>query len=479
MSRNTDRPEAPRSPLSGRTRRDRRRTAPALTSLEDRKLLTGGFGGMAAAPMMMQQAPAQVFQAHTQAFNLGGAEGQSNPTLSFQGDAVSRGTAGGWGSTTHTDASGQDWIYSGANAQFGPLGSLIFTGGSRADVAPKAGSPLPGKSDAPTTTDSTTDVTTTDATTDATTTDDSTSTDATASSREELDAAFEKYHADVQAIQDRSEVTPKLLAALRDAQETIKTEATGDPDEALVTTLQDDAKTVLDSGTFTDEQQATLKADYTTVLQSAGVSDETIASFFAAQDAVKVASHVTADDLATLASDRQAIQDLIDARGDAIDGQAPGGFDGGMAAPTGFGGGVQQGGGFGGASAPGGLGGGVQQGGGFGSDLPGFGGDFMIPGGSGGPQGGSTQAVAPSGGADVAQQGGAAAAAPEAGAIDQVGSQAAPTSGPRGGFGGRQGGTSARSFGGRQVGGQGDRMTTRSMGGRSSFGGGSGQAPGT
>ncbi len=130
--------------------------------------------------------------------------------------------------------------------------------------------------------------------------------------QEALDAAFARLDADTRAITDKSEVTPKLLATLRKASEKAAEEA-GRPDAGLVQALRDDAQSVQESGTFTDEQQQRLKDGYTAVLRSAGVSDGTIAELFAAQDAVKAASRVTPEDLQTLAADHAAIQDLLDA----------------------------------------------------------------------------------------------------------------------------------------------------------------------
>ena len=170
------------------------------------------------------------------------------------------------------------WVYSGSDAQFGPTAPYVLYGGGNAWPIPSGPSH---------------------------------SADAS-SGQAKLDAAFTRQSTDVQAIQDGSEVTPKLLASLRRAREAVAAQV-GRPDATLLKTFQDDAQKVQDSGTFTDAQQQQLKDEYTAVLKSAGASDAAIAALFAAQDAVKAAGHVSPDDIARLAADQQAVRTLMDA----------------------------------------------------------------------------------------------------------------------------------------------------------------------
>jgi hypothetical protein len=225
-----------------------------LATLEDRRLMTGGLNSVAAATAMPLQAYAEDVATH---------------------DATPRtAPAYVWDDT----ASSQDWIPIGSDAQFGSEGAGALSGGN---AWPMPATPPGTSADAST-------------------------------PQGKMDAAYAKLWADMQAVQDKSEVTPRLLAALRSAREKATSEA-GTPDASLLGKFQEGVAAVRTSGTFTDAQQAQLQADFTAALKSAGVPDGTIAELFAAQDAVRVASHVTADDLKTLAEDQAAIQAALDA----------------------------------------------------------------------------------------------------------------------------------------------------------------------
>lgn len=461
MSTNMDRTAVPRSSSPAPIRRVRRSNRPAVASLEDRKLMTGGFG-MAMAPMnMMSYGPAEVAQLSTTAPDAGG------PQLSFRGDFVHGGTAV---ATTPSADSTAALVDAGAAAQLGPYAGLIYSAGDRLS------GPFAVK-----------------ASTIATSTTGSASTDPSvdASDREKLDAAFTQLRNDMQSLRDNSEVTPKLLAALRTAQDGLATGATGTIDSDKLTTFQDDQKTIAESGTFTDDQQATLKSDYTAVLESAGVSDDAVAAYFAALDAVKAASHVTSGDLTTLANDQQAIQTLLDAQG-PNSGSSPV-----LAQPSRPGQWTQ---------------GGNLGVGGF--TMDGFGAGFATLGGQGGghfmqtgPQqrgvsfGVAPQAVSTSlqggvatqqatpvsiqvGGSDAAQQATAVVASQDASGDQQQ--QAAPTdvqqigagtqqttlvNASQGGAGGRYRTLRTRTLQGGNAGGMTDRMTTMRFGGPAQFGG--------
>lgn len=253
MSRMHDQSATPRADRPAR--RLRRSIALTLTTLEDRRLMTAGVAATTIDPTV-------ALTPSTAATTTLIAPQPTSLTIAGAADAAP------------TDA----WIYSGSESQFGPTAPYVLYGGGNAWPIPS------GPSSA---TDPTSD-------------------------QAKLDAAFTKQSTDVQTIQDKSEVTPRLLASLRQAREAVAAQA-GQPDSALLKTFEDDAQKVRDSGTFTDAQQQQLKNEYTAVLKSAGVSDAAIAGLFAAQDAVKAASHVTPDDVALLAADQQAVQTLMDA----------------------------------------------------------------------------------------------------------------------------------------------------------------------
>ncbi len=244
-------------------RRLRRSTSPVLTTLEDRRLMTAGVATTTAATTAAAIDPT----ATTSAAPLV-APARMSTMIAPAGDSSS------FYDPTQTD----DWIYSGSDAQFGPTGNIVLYGG---------GSAWPTTWSGPSATD-------------------------VSPEQAKLDAAFAKQSADMQAIQDKSQVTPALLASLRAARSTVADQA-GAPDATLLKTFQADAQTVQTSGTFTDAQKQQLQSEYTAVLKSAGVSDAAITALFAAQDAVKTAGGVTAADVATLAADQQAVQTLMDA----------------------------------------------------------------------------------------------------------------------------------------------------------------------
>ncbi|AMV40768.1 hypothetical protein [Planctomyces sp. SH-PL62] len=289
MSKSKDRSPGPRPHGPGRpSRRNRRSSAPALAALEDRRLMSADLGAVTApipyaTPVALVQATDHGPTTTTVA--------TADPTLSFEGDYTLAASSSGAIRPVLAQVDGRAWLSAGSDALFGPIASLVSTG------LPGVGVTFPVDPGGPA--------------------DDSggPTTDAEAraeAGRKAIDAAFAKLDADTQAIQDKSEVTPKLLARLRKAGEKVAGEA-GEPDATLRKTLEDGIQSVQESGTFTVEQRGRLKEDYTAVLRSAGVSDGAIAELFAAQDAVEAAGHVTAEDLKTLADDRQALQALFDA----------------------------------------------------------------------------------------------------------------------------------------------------------------------
>jgi hypothetical protein len=124
----------------------------------------------------------------------------------------------------------------------------------------------------------------------------------------QLQTDLQKLQTDLQAINDKSQVTPALLAAVRNDVQKIQSEATTAPDSTKLTTLENDVKAV--NGQLpTDAQKSQLESDFTAVVQSEGVTDSSLISQTVSDiEAVVTATNVTATDLSTIAADQKAIQ---------------------------------------------------------------------------------------------------------------------------------------------------------------------------
>ena len=151
----------------------------------------------------------------------------------------------------------------------------------------------------------------------------------------QLDTDLTKLQTDSQAIHDKSQVTPALLASVRKDLEAIDKAKTGTADATALKTLQTDEQAIFGTSTTTDgstgtdgstatggstasstptpptkptdAQIAQLQADHDAVLKSQGVSQTLIDQLAADRLAVKTASNFTADDQATLDADHKAI----------------------------------------------------------------------------------------------------------------------------------------------------------------------------
>jgi hypothetical protein len=142
----------------------------------------------------------------------------------------------------------------------------------------------------------------------------------------QLQTDMKKLQTDLQAINDKSQVTPALIAAVRNDTQKIQSEATTAPDQTKLSTLESDVQ-ALNGQLPTDAQKTQLESDFTAVVQSEGVSDSTLISQTISDiEAVVAATNVTSADMATIAADRKAIQtDLDTATGTtAATGQAAG-----------------------------------------------------------------------------------------------------------------------------------------------------------
>jgi hypothetical protein len=191
----------------------------------------------------------------------------------------------------------------------------------------------------------------------------------------QLQTDLQKLRTDLQAINDKSQVTPALIAAVRTDVQTIQKDATSKPDQTKVTTLENDVK-ALNGQLPTDTQKTQLETDFTAVIQSEGVTDQTLISqTISAIEAVVKATNITSADLATIAADRKAIQTNLGSSGtgtttsddpagaDFLNGLLGGGPQGGLVDQSGLAqGGGNQGGHWGGGFPGRPLGGGSQRG---------------------------------------------------------------------------------------------------------------------
>ncbi len=124
----------------------------------------------------------------------------------------------------------------------------------------------------------------------------------------QLETDMEKLRTDSQAIHDKSQVTPALLATVRKDNEAIDAAKTGTADATALKTEQTDAQTIFSTNTApTDAQKTQLQADHDAVLLSQGVSQTLIDQLATDVAAVKTASNFTAADQATLDADHAAI----------------------------------------------------------------------------------------------------------------------------------------------------------------------------
>src|SRR5262249_23280164 len=85
---------------------------------------------------------------------------------------------------------------------------------------------------------------------------------------------LQKLGTDLQAIQDKSQVTPALLAAVRNDVQGLQKESTSAPTQATLTTLLNDLSAL--NGATPDFTQGTLKSDLEAAIKSAGVDDTTL-----------------------------------------------------------------------------------------------------------------------------------------------------------------------------------------------------------
>lgn len=124
----------------------------------------------------------------------------------------------------------------------------------------------------------------------------------------QLVADLQKLRTDAQAIRDKSQVTPALLAAVRKDLTAIANAKTGTAAADALRTLATDRQAIFAGlAAPTDAQRAQLQADLDAVLKSQGVPQALIDQLAADRLAVKVASNFTSGDKATLDADRKAI----------------------------------------------------------------------------------------------------------------------------------------------------------------------------
>jgi hypothetical protein len=124
----------------------------------------------------------------------------------------------------------------------------------------------------------------------------------------QLQTDLKKLQTDLQAINDKSQVTPALLAAVRNDAQKIQSEATTAPSQTTLSTLESDVK-ALNGQLPTSAQTTQLDSDFTAVVQSEGVTDSSLISQTISDiAAVVAATNITSSDLSTIAADQKAIQ---------------------------------------------------------------------------------------------------------------------------------------------------------------------------
>lgn len=139
-----------------------------------------------------------------------------------------------------------------------------------------------------------------------------------------LQADFTKLNTDTQAIRDKSQVTPAMMAKVRQDWKAI---TTANPSLDLKTLLTPPTPTSTTTPTAPptfDQQITTLK----TALAGASVSQSLIDPLVTDLTAVNTASNVTADDLSTVQADHATIKADAPAPTTPTDGYGPGGFGG-------------------------------------------------------------------------------------------------------------------------------------------------------
>ncbi len=123
-----------------------------------------------------------------------------------------------------------------------------------------------------------------------------------------LQKDFEKLQTDLKAIQDKSQVTPAMLAAVRNDVQALQKSSTSAPDKTAVDTLNKDLAAL--DGATPDFTQGQLKTDLEAVIKSTGASDDTTVTKLEGDlNAVAQAMNVTSDDVATIQADQKAIAD--------------------------------------------------------------------------------------------------------------------------------------------------------------------------
>jgi hypothetical protein len=117
---------------------------------------------------------------------------------------------------------------------------------------------------------------------------------------------FQKLGTDLQAIHDKSQVTPALLAAVRKDVEGLQKESTSAPTQASLATLKSDLLAL--GGATPDFTTGQLQTDLEAAIKSAGVNDTVVVSTLEHDlNAVATAMNITPADVQTVQADQKAI----------------------------------------------------------------------------------------------------------------------------------------------------------------------------
>jgi hypothetical protein len=117
---------------------------------------------------------------------------------------------------------------------------------------------------------------------------------------------FQKLGTDLQAIHDKSQLTPALLAAVRKDVQGLQKESTSAPTEASLSTLKNDLLAL--NGATPDFTQGQLQSDLEAAIKSAGVNDPALVSTLEHDlNAVATAMNITPADVQTIQADQKTL----------------------------------------------------------------------------------------------------------------------------------------------------------------------------
>ena len=123
-----------------------------------------------------------------------------------------------------------------------------------------------------------------------------------------LQKDFEKLQTDLKAIQDKSQVTPAMLAAVRNDVQALQKSSTSAPDKTAVDTLNKDLAGPATARRRTSRRAARGRIGEAVIKSTGADSDATVTKLEGDLNAVAQAMNITSDDVATkIQADQKAI----------------------------------------------------------------------------------------------------------------------------------------------------------------------------